>query len=151
VKGVAAPVNSNVSRLQLVMDRTLTHGQKTKIGNHCRKRGPMCHECGPIHLCELKRSDEGRGRHCIREGRRLLAMEELRVATVFSLPLGVNLGHPRGRPKRRRNLLHVLRRMFITTLLGNSAFCSRDCTTAKTFTPCRRITFVGTGAGQRTR
>ncbi|MDQ3816425.1 MAG: hypothetical protein M3362_01890 [Acidobacteriota bacterium] len=65
------------------------------------ERGASCHECGTKipTFAELAESDEQRIRQLIREGRSMMAMEELRVATGCSLPWAKLWVQHEGSPK----------------------------------------------------
>jgi hypothetical protein len=70
-------------------------------GNNLPERGALCHECGANipEFGELAESDERRIRQLIRDGRNMMAMEELRVATGCSLPWAKLWVQHEGRPK----------------------------------------------------
>jgi predicted amidophosphoribosyltransferase len=70
-------------------------------GNALPERGPLCHECGARIPAfeELAEADERRIRQLIRDGRSLMAMEELRAATGCSLPWAKLWVQHGGRPK----------------------------------------------------
>ena len=70
-------------------------------GHNLPERGLECHECGemiPIFE-ELSDAHERRIRECIRQGRKLMATEELRVATACSLEWAKLWVQHNGRPK----------------------------------------------------
>jgi hypothetical protein len=99
-------------------------------GNNLPERGALCHECGakiPV-FAELNEADERRVRQLIREGRPIMAMAELRVATGCSLPWAKLWVQHEGRPKPAKEPMpcpycgEPLR----TSLAKQCRYCRRD-------------------------
>ena len=99
-------------------------------GDNLPERGPLCHECGariPVFE-ELSEEDERRVRQCIREGRRLMAIEELKQATGCSLRWAKLWVYHNGRPNpaKEPTPCQYCGMPLRTSLAKQCRFCRKD-------------------------
>ena len=99
-------------------------------GNNRPQRGPLCHECGakiPV-FAEFAEGDERRVRQLIREGRKMMAMQELMFATDCSLSWAKLWVQHDGRPKpaKEPTPCPYCAMPLRTSLAKQCRFCQRD-------------------------
>jgi len=85
----------------LMKKNSYSRSEVLAAGHNLPERGPICHDCkARIPVFEdLSEADEQRIRQCIRDGRHLMAMQELRTATGCSLEWAKLWVQHDGRPK----------------------------------------------------